>query len=195
MSNVRRHLIRNKGYESGMDALLGDAPAAGGGYGDMAALLARGVGEAVDTSQAKKAADAKSKTDKAASDKAKADNDIAVAKAQDARNAASQAASDASVAALKATAEQEPYGPLHVLAKQLTDKAAMLDATARQLEAKAGGIPGAVPGTPGAIPAGYGTRGAPSSTGATLGWVAAGTVGAGLLGLIGYKLLHKKKGA
>jgi hypothetical protein len=111
-------------YNKGLDALSGDDATQ---YANLAAMLAQGAGEIASNVEKKKAAD-----------KLLADQRAALPAAKAARAAATSAANEAQIMTLKASAEQDPAGPLHVMALQAQTRAAQLDAEARELEIKAG---------------------------------------------------------
>lgn len=187
-------LLDHESYARGLDALSGDDAGQGSNWGGLVASLAQAGGEIADTQMKRQAAEKKAQDDKAAA--LKRENEIKDAElaAENARNVATGKANEARLAALKAQAEREAFGPLHVFSQQAKDAADAADAAARKAEAKLAALRAGAPGSHDAMAVfAQMQKQARDKGGMPLwGWIGLGILGAGGVGFLGYKVFHKK---
>lgn len=191
---IDKHRIANRQYRDGLDALLGDDSSNSDAnlYANLFAEVAQGVGKTVAQKQADTAAKKKADDAKKASDAASADLNAAKLDLAQKQKAAMNAQADAHAAQMKATTETDPKGPLHQAAQKAAVNAANYAADAAAAQDRVNFYSAGGTGTPpgGALTKHGGkTAGMPS-------WVMPVGIGVGVLGVgvIGYKLLTRRKG-
>ena len=184
MSVIDKHRIHRKYFDTfagddSADAAL-YASAAGEGLSSLLKPLLQKKAE--DDAKAKKDADQK------AYDASHADEKAAVLDAQQKQKAAAMKAADATAAAMKASTEQDPNGPLHKAAQKAQNEATLYAADAKAAADKVAFYKGGSGSSDTAmVPHKGGGSKLPS-------WVMPVGIGlgVGVLGLITYKMLKKK---
>jgi len=184
----RRH--ENAMQVLGEDKGSSDASA----YGNLIATLAQAGGEIASTQMKKQEAEKQAAADKAAQLKRENDTKDADLAAENARRIATGKMQEAQLASLKAGAEKEPYGPLHVAAQNAKNAADMADADARRLEAKAASLHAGMPGSPESMQALQVQAKNQKSSGEMPLWakIGLGALGVGGVGFVSYKLFKRK---